>query len=42
MRMNALKGQQIIAQGIAERLTLLSSDQKFAFYRNQGLDLIEY
>ena len=27
---------------ITERLTLLSSDQKFAFYRSQGLDLIEY
>ena len=32
----------IIAHAITERLTLLSSDQKFAFYRNQGLDLIEY
>ena len=32
----------IIAHAITEHLTLLSSDQKFAFYRNQGLDLIEY
>ena len=32
----------IIAHAITERLTLLSSDQKFAFYRSQGLDLIEY
>ena len=32
----------IIAHAITEHLTLLSSDEKFAFYRNQGLDLIEY
>ena len=32
----------IIAHAITERLTLLSSDHKFAFYRSQGLDLIEY
>ena len=32
----------IIAHAITERLTHLSSDQKFAFYRSQGLDLIEY
>ncbi|MBR6456468.1 MAG: PIN domain-containing protein [Prevotella sp.] len=32
----------IIAHAITEKLTLLSSDHKFAFYRNQGLDLIEY
>ena len=32
----------IISQAITERLTLLSSDAKFPFYRNQGLDLIEY
>ena len=32
----------IIAHAITERLTLLSSDQKFAFYRSQGLYLIEY
>ena len=27
---------------ITEHITLLSSDQKFPFYRNQGLELIEY
>ena len=32
----------IIAHAITERLTLLSSDQKFAFYRSQGLELLEY
>ena len=32
----------IISQAITEHLTLLSSDQKFAFYRDQGLELIEY
>ena len=32
----------IISHAITERLTLLSSDAKFPFYRNQGLDLIEY
>ena len=32
----------IIAHAITEHLTLLSSDQKFAFYRNQALDLLEY
>lgn len=32
----------IIAHAITERLTLLSSDHKFAFYRPQGLELIEY
>ena len=32
----------IIAHAITECLTLLSSDQKFAFYRSQGLDLLEY
>lgn len=32
----------IIAHAITERLTLLSSDQKFTFYRSQGLDLLEY
>jgi len=32
----------IISHAIAEHLTLLSSDQKFPFYRDQGLDLIEY
>lgn len=32
----------IISHAITEHLTLLSCDQKFSFYRNQGLDLIEY
>lgn len=32
----------IIAHAITEHLFLLSSDQKFSFYRNQGLELIEY
>ena len=32
----------IIAHAITEHLTLLSSDEKFPFYRNQGLELIEY
>ena len=32
----------IIAHAITEKLTLLSSDKKFPFYRNQGLDLLEY
>lgn len=32
----------IISQAITERLTLISSDTRFGFYRNQGLDLIEY
>lgn len=32
----------IIAHAITERLPLLSSDEKFPFYRAQGLDLIEY
>ena len=32
----------IIAHAITEHMTLLSSDQKFAFYRSQGLDLMEY
>lgn len=32
----------IIAHAITERLTLISSDKKLPFYRNQGLDLIEY
>ena len=32
----------IISHAITERLTLISSDEKFPFYRNQGLDLIEY
>lgn len=32
----------IISHAITERLTLISSDLKFPFYRSQGLDLIEY
>jgi PIN domain nuclease of toxin-antitoxin system len=32
----------IISHAITEHLTLISSDLKFAFYRDQGLDLIEY
>ena len=32
----------IISHAITERLTLISSDTKFPFYRNQGLNLIEY
>ena len=32
----------IISQAITEHLTLLSSDRKFPFYRNQGLELVEY
>ena len=32
----------IIAHAITEKLTLLSSDLKFPFYRSQGLDLLEY
>lgn len=27
---------------VEEHLTLLSCDQKFAYYRHQGLNLIEY
>ncbi|MBQ7496081.1 MAG: PIN domain-containing protein [Bacteroidaceae bacterium] len=30
----------IIAHAITEKLTLISSDRKFPFYRNQGLNLI--
>ena len=32
----------IISHAITEKLALLSSDTRFWFYRNQGLDLIEY
>jgi len=32
----------IISHAITEHLTLLSSDLKFPFYREQGLELIEY
>lgn len=31
----------IIAHAVTEGLTLISSDRKFPFYRNQGLELIE-
>lgn len=31
----------IIAQAIAHRMTLVSADTKFPFYRNQGLNLVE-
>ncbi len=32
----------IISHAITERMSLLSSDTRFPFYREQGLDLIEY
>lgn len=32
----------IIAHAISERMALMSSDHNFPFYRNQGLELIEY
>ena len=32
----------IISHAITEHITLLSSDTRFWFYRNQGLELIEY
>ena len=32
----------IIAHAITEHITLISSDTRFWYYRNQGLDLIEY
>jgi len=32
----------IIAHAITERMALMSSDTRFPFYRNQGLELIEY
>ncbi len=32
----------IISHAITERMKLISSDTRFPFYRNQGLDLIEY
>ena len=31
----------IIAHAITERMTLISSDKLFPFYRNQGLELVE-
>jgi PIN domain nuclease of toxin-antitoxin system len=32
----------IISHAITERIALLSSDTRFWYYRNQGLELIEY
>ena len=32
----------IISHAITERMALMSSDTRFPFYRNQGLELIEY
>ena len=32
----------IISHAITERMTLISSDTRFPFYRDQGLELIEY
>ncbi len=32
----------LCGQKTAKQLTLLSSDQMSAFYRSQGLDLLEY
>ena len=32
----------IISHAITERIALLSSDTRFWFYRDQGLDLIDY
>ena len=32
----------IISHAITEHITLLSSDTRFWYYRNQGLELIEY
>lgn len=32
----------IVSHAITEHITLLSSDTRFWYYRNQGLDLIEY
>lgn len=32
----------IVSHAITEHITLLSSDTRFWFYRNQGLELIEY
>ena len=42
LRLNFPSDHMIIAHAITERLPLLSSDEKFPFYRAQGLDLIEY
>ena len=32
----------IISHAMTERMTLISSDTRFPYYRDQGLDLIEY
>ena len=48
LRLNEAMGHRdpsdhmIIAHAITERMALMSSDEKFPFYRNQGLELIEY
>lgn len=48
LRLNEAMGHRdpsdhvIISHAITEHLTLLSSDQKFPYYREQGLELIEY
>lgn len=46
MELNEAQGHKdpsdhvIIAHAITEKLPLISSDRRFEFYRNQGLDLI--
>ena len=46
LRANIAKGHKdpwdhmIISHAITERLTLVSSDQRFPFYRRQGLNLL--
>lgn len=46
MELNELQGHKdpsdhvIIAHAITERMPLISSDTRFEFYRNQGLDLV--
>ena len=46
MRLNEIQGHRdpsdhvIIAQAITEGITLISSDRRFAFYREQGLDFV--
>ena len=46
MELNEAQGHKdpsdhvIIAHAITEKLPLISSDRRFGFYRNQGLDLI--
>ncbi|MCQ2324575.1 MAG: type II toxin-antitoxin system VapC family toxin [Paludibacteraceae bacterium] len=46
MQLNEMQGHKdpsdhiIIAQAITEKLPLISSDTRFPFYRNQGLELI--